>query len=358
MKRMVALCMIAMIFFGGAFYFGHLSKNNTLYIKDIELQSDELLEYTEENPEDLSANLSLAELYLNQGKKDLAINLLEEVLEQSPGYSDGLYLLTIAYYENGNYVESINVAEELLKHNNYQPNVLLHLASLYYLTGNETQFVYTFKKSLEAYELTKETNEFEDYYNDLNSFIVKFEELRKNEKYVDSYLTIAQNERFDFTVRSYSYEKADVESGYTLSEEDLIDKGIIDLHFNRDKRAIESFERILENDCNNEYAKFLIIDTLNRNGNTPPKYIDKFDSVLHDFYNISVKMNNNMSDTSLEDYKILDQIFTDSNGPEKQVLSFYLMKLAENLKLKEEYVYYSEVFFSGEFDELYLVSLY
>jgi len=352
------LFLLATLFFGIAFYFSHLSKTNTLHVESIEERSASLTRYTKENPDDVSAQIALAETYLNQNKKELAIDLLEQTIDTFPNNTDVLWLLTISYYENKNYANSIQVAEELLKYNNYQYNVLFHLANLHFLTGNNSEFVNYFKEGLAAHELLETSDHNQEYTENLTKFIQTYEELKDHERVVDSYLSIAQNNFFDYNMRQYAYEQISIINETKLSKEDLIDKGIIELHFDEYDSALKIFNRVIASEKGSDYAEFLIIDTLSRSDVLSKEHATNFDEDVIVFSDILIKLSDEDTAISRVDFNSLSKIYQGRDGDEKQLLSLYLMNMAEMLGLDNEYNYYSTVFFSGEFDELYLLSLY
>src|SRR5207248_1247374 len=84
----------------------------------------------------IGANLTLAELYTAQGKRELAIPLYRHVLTLDPSNEAARLALARSETENGNYRQSLEVAQPSLRALKQSPDGLLVLATDYLKIGD------------------------------------------------------------------------------------------------------------------------------------------------------------------------------------------------------------------------------
>lgn len=142
---------------------GYLAGNNKAGIKaaisgleDVQEEDQELVVQYESlfasanklEEDDLFNKALLAREYINAGYPYLAIDMLENSIDDMIEYSDGLYFLGRAYFEIRRYSEAIDILSSASSLGLNNSDLYLLIARSYYLTGNVDKAVEVYETSV------------------------------------------------------------------------------------------------------------------------------------------------------------------------------------------------------------------
>ncbi len=139
--RMIKIMLAALTLVSLAFG-GYYTWDRYIHLGDMspsELGISHQLSLVEQNPNDASARLSLAQSYIEGGNYSEAIRHAEKVLQAFPGHPGALILLGVAYSKQGNASQAVYYLEQFaaVRNKSDDPNMDKVLeAGLYYLGDN------------------------------------------------------------------------------------------------------------------------------------------------------------------------------------------------------------------------------
>ncbi len=146
-------------------------------------------------PEDLIFRHYLARFYMEDAKRDLAIDELEYVLEKQPDNYDAYYDLAKTYFELGNYDSAIENFENVLNYKDDNEWIYYYLAEAYQANDEIDKAISNFLKSIAT------NNKFPMPYKKVAILFMAREDYDDAIEYLEDYLKfdIPQEEKHNVT---------------------------------------------------------------------------------------------------------------------------------------------------------------
>jgi len=104
--------------------------------------------HMQDNPDDQSMAIRLAEVYKHTGQYDKALGICKKALEANPDYAAAYHILGTVYFEQGNLDGAIVQYAKALTIDTNQPWVHYHLGAAYRDKGNTDKAIDEFNKAL------------------------------------------------------------------------------------------------------------------------------------------------------------------------------------------------------------------
>lgn len=355
LKKVIATFLILILLLTGVFW---SSKKANTSMETVTSTEERLVEYVDNNPEDTAAQKALGLQYLAKKEYDRAESILEGLYQKDKSNTELLHPLVMTKLYLRQYDVAIELSYELLKFNNYNEVALFNLAQLFYLTNDTTSFLEYLDLSIDAYEFSNnESSDFDSFYQDIETFKTQYKKLIKNNNIEKASLLVLENDLFNRQVKSKAIEIMDNKVKSEINPDYLATKFLLESASGYEIEANNTLDDLIIRYPNYTYASYLKADVAYKeNHELETKLMNNnpmSDTNFKKFYNVIFSKNKKFSDKDLEE---LESIYKNENGRVKQLLSYYLMIISNELKDKENETYYSKIFYEGNFDVYYLLA--